>query len=488
MEKYNIVFIMTDTQNQSMVGAYGNQKVDTPNLDLLAQNGFRFDQAYTTCPLCTPARSAIFTGIHPQVNGAWANNIAPAKNIAYMGDIFRQIGYRAAYTGKWHLDGSGYFGDGCAEGGFEFEWWYDGQRYAEDLGEIRFSLYKKAKTPYDLETGGFTEEWIWGHRVTNHAIDFLEKVGSQPFLLVVSYDEPHSPYVAPREYWVKFSPDDIPGSPAYNAPLTGKPFIQQLQRSERHKDTPWSDFNRTLTRFFGCNSFIDREIGRVIQAVEQLHPDNTVIIYTSDHGDMMGAHGLVQKGPMMYQPIVNIPLIIKMPGSTKNNIVHSPVSHIDLLPTMLELAGEESPSILQGTSLLPILTQQSDQVRDNAYISFHRFAINHDDWGGFFPIRCITNGKYKLAINLFDLDEFYDLENDPYELNNQINNANLAEIRNELHISLLAEMDRIRDPFRGYQWHERPWHTIGNRFYFGGARRNAPTGFIFQPKGLEAGE
>ena len=100
-----------------MVGAYGNPAVDTPNLDRLAAEGIRFERAYTACPLCTPARSSIFTGLYPQVNGSWLNNVAPGRNVAMMGQIFKHYGFRAAYTGKWHLDGSAYFGDGVPRGG-----------------------------------------------------------------------------------------------------------------------------------------------------------------------------------------------------------------------------------------------------------------------------------------------------------------------------------------------------------------------------------
>ena len=116
----NFCLIMTDTQNKSMVGAYGQPAVDTPHLDRLAETGLRFERAYTTCPLCTPARSGLFTGTHPPVNGAWCNNIAPSSSIPLLGTIFSQYGYRAAYTGKWHLDGSGYFGDGVPGGGKVF--------------------------------------------------------------------------------------------------------------------------------------------------------------------------------------------------------------------------------------------------------------------------------------------------------------------------------------------------------------------------------
>lgn len=482
----NFCIILTDTQNKSMVGAYGNQSVDTPHLDSLAAEGIRFERAYTACPLCTPARSALFSGLHPPVNGAWCNNMAPAANVPLMGTIMRNYGYRAAYTGKWHLDGSGYFGDGVPGGGFEPDWWYDGMRYARDIGPDLFARYRTSRTPAELREAGFAKEMMWGHRVANQAIDFLDSVGdSDPFLLVVSFDEPHGPHVAPPEYWERFAPNDIPRPPNYNAPLDGKPALQQLQRQQRG-DPDWATSAAGLTRFFGCNSYIDREIGRVLCAIERRHGDDTVVIYTSDHGEMMGAHGLREKGPMMYEEICNVPFIVRMPEGPRGAVSQSLASHIDLLPTILDLAGIEGPESLQGVSLSPVLEDPCTEVRDQVLLSFSRFAINHDDWGGFYPVRCLVENRLKLAVNLLDTDELYDLDHDPHELRNEIASRDHAATRDRLHAALLDEMDRIRDPFRGHAWADRPWGQQRAPFYHGGARRNRPLGFPFEPASLEA--
>ena len=486
----NVCVILTDTQNKSMVGAYGNPRVDTPHLDALAAEGVRFERAYTTCALCTPARSALFSGMHPPVNGAWCNNMAPAANVPLMGTIMRHYGYRAAYTGKWHLDGAGYFGNGVADGGFEPDWWYDGVRYAQEIGPEMFARYRTSRTPAELQEAGFTEETMWGHRVADRAVDFLASVGDDPFVLVVSFDEPHGPHVAPPAYWEAFQPGDIPKPPNYNAPLDGKPALQQLQRRERG-DPDWLESAVGLTRFFGCNSYIDREIGRVLDAIDRWHGDDTVVIYTADHGEMMGAHGLREKGPMVYEEICNIPFIVRLPDGPRGAVSRSLVSHLDLLPTVLDLAGIQPPESLQGVSLRPVLEDTAARVRDHVLMSYTRFAINHDDWGGFYPIRCLVDDRgehrrYKLAINLLDSDELYDLESDPYELRNQIDNPEHADARDRLHATLLDEMDRIRDPFRGHPWAERAWGCPRVPFYHGGARRNRPSGFSFEPASLEA--
>lgn len=473
----NFVLILTDSQSKCLVGAYGQPQVSTPHLDRLAAGGMRFERAYTTSPVCTPARSAIFSGLHPQVNGAFANNLAPHAHLPLMGTIFRQYGYRAAYTGKWHLDGTDYWGAGEADGGFESEWWYDGRRYADSIGPEKFSQYGKLRTPDELDRHGFDASSLWGHGVANRAVDFLHRVGSDPFLLVASFDEPHEPCYAPSDYWRNFSPEDLPAPRNYGSARPGKPGVQQQQAAE-HGEVAWTQFAQEFgTRFGGCNRYVDSEIGRILEAVEKLHPETT-ILFTSDHGDQIGAHGLREKGPMMYEESTNVPLIIRVPEGP-SGVVGSLVSQVDLLPTMLELAGIEVPPALQGTSLVPLLRDPTGHVREQLLVSFNRFAINHDGYGGFYPIRCAIDGRFKLAVNLFDRDEFYDLEADPLEQANRIDAEDLRFERDRLHRWLLAEMDHIRDPMRGTCWSNRPWSRECSIPYSGAPNRPRADGFPF---------
>ena len=457
--------------------------LDTPNLDRLTATGLRFDRAYTTCPRCTPARSAIFSGTHPVTNGAWCNNVPPYATTPLLGTILRHYGYRAAYTGKWHLDGTGYFGDGVPGGGFEPDWWYDGKCYAADIGPETFRHYLSCRTATDLRRAGFTAENIWGHRVANRAIDFLERVGDNRFVLAMSFDEPHGPCVAPPEYWEKFTAADLPPRPNRKPVGADRPLLQQIQQQQAN--TTGMDPSGGL-RFLGYNSFIDREIGCVIDTVQRLHGDDTMIIYTSDHGDMLGAHGLVGKGPMMYEELCNIPFIVRLPGGPQGATTSALASHTDIVPTILDFAGIERPECLQGVSLRPVLENPQGTARETALVSFSRFAINHDDWGEFYPIRCLTDGRHKLVINLFETDELYDLATDPGEMTNLINDPAHHGARDRLHDALLAEMDRIRDPFRSFRWGHRAWRQVRQPFYFGGRRRDRPTGFPFQTKSLEA--
>ena len=185
----------------------------------------------------------------------------------------------------------------------------------------------------------------------------------------------------------------------------------------------------------------------------------------------------------MYEEITNIPFIVRLPGGPSGAVSHALVSHLDLIPTILDLAGIEIPASLHGVSLKSILEDPTANIRDYAMVNFHRFAVNHDSFGEFFPIRCVTDGRYKLAINLMDTDEFYDLEDDPIETQNRINDPKYTAVRDQLHDVLLAEMDRIRDPFRSFHWGDRTWRRARSASYKG-PNRKRPEGFPFEPTGV----
>lgn len=509
---HNLVVIITDTQPTRLVGAYGSEWAQTPNLDRLAAEGIRFDRAYTPCPLCTPARGAMTTGLLPSVNGAWANEMSVGDCHLQMGTIMRELGHRAALVGKWHLDGAGYHGAGVAGGGFEPDFWHDGARYLEQTGHDRHrALVAALNGAADFSQGctpaaaaaarahdpaaalaalDCREEELWGHQVADRAIAFLESVGEQPFVLVVALDEPHGPFLTPPEWQRGF--DAVPAPDNYRASLAGKPAMQQSQADE-YPLGDWDDFLMWRQRHLRCNAWIDRQIGRVMDAVDRLHGDDTVLISTTDHGDMMGSHGLLSKGAMMYEECARIPFIARGPGLPQGARCQVPVSLVDILPTALDLAGHAVPEVLQGCSLTPLFANPAtgQLPREAIQLQFNRFGIYHDGYAGFYPIRCATDGRWKLAINLFDRDELYDLDSDPGECTNLIDDPAAANERDRLHDWLLADMDRIQDPLRGEPWCRRPWRTVApeRRFYGreGRAGLGLPGTFAFDPRGGGSG-
>ena len=480
----NVVLLLTDTQCKRMVGAYGEPVFDTPNLDRLASEGVRFERAYAASPVCTPARGAIFTGLYPQMNGAWANCLTPQRHVPMMGEIVRHHGYRAGYTGKWHLDGSGYDGVGEADGGFEPEWWFDRVNMLNELPDHLRQLYSQKTTVEQLREADFRDEHVFGHRVADRAVDFLENVGDDPFVLVASFDEPHDPWMTPPDWWEYFEADDIPGRPNYCPSMEGKPHLQQVaaqEIAEAHGHPTWRDLVAKRLKFFGCNSYIDREIGRVVDAVDAHHADDTLIIYLSDHGDQLGSHGLHDKGAYMYEETCNVPLIVRSPDGPRGAVSHALASQLDILPTVLDYIGAEIPPSLDGRSLRPVLEDPDAHVHEHVMVSFNRFQLGAAGRGGMWPIRCLVDDRYKLAINLHDRDELYDLKEEPYELTNCIDEPAYARQRDRLHDALLAEMRRSRDPMMNWLFEDRPWRPAAHHYVPApGSSVDRPRGFSFQ--------
>jgi uncharacterized sulfatase len=307
-------------------------------------------------------------------------------------------------------------------------------------------------------------------------VDFLQKQQHDtPFLLVASYDEPHHPYTCPPEFAEAFADYGYPVGPAADDSLHDKPAHQREWAASLRN--PLRQGRLYHPTYFGCNSFVDSEIGRIVTAVRQYAPDNTYIIFTSDHGDMMGAHGLWGKGPVMYEEIIRIPLIIVQPGGAGvNGVNDTPVSHIDLLPTMLDLAGLDVPEIMEGESLRRYLQGAEDSDRQ-VFVGYGRYEIEHDSWGGFQPVRCVVTRQHKLVINLLSSDELYDRENDPAEMVNLIDRPEYAQTRATLHDRLLDWMNEKRDPFRGPCWERRPWRETGRLQWRGQFRPRPADGY-----------
>ena len=453
-EKRQVILVMTDTTRFDMLGCYGNPGMKTPSLDTLCSEGIRFDRAYTTQPVCGPARSAIFTGMFPHLNGAFANHLPLWSGVKTLGQRLTAEGIHCAYIGKWHLDGTDYFGNGKCPDGWDARYWYDMRRYLEELTPEERTASRRGET---CLREGFNADQTFGHRCTQRALDFLEKHGEEDFLLVVSYDEPHDPCLCPAPYNTMYKGYTFPDCPNIRDTLEGKPEYQRLWARDRTRmDRGAITVENAL--YFGCNSFADHEIGRVLGKAGTVAPD-AMVIYTSDHGTSLQNHCLNSKGALVYEEVAKIPLIIK-PGraaAAAGEAYKMPVSHLDLAPTIMERMGVKIPAAFHGKSLAPMFTDVSRRINDCVFVEFTRFENTHDSFGGMQLMRAAINDRHKLSINLLDTDELYDNENDPYEMKNRINDPECGDVRRELHEKILACMNRTLDPLRGYQWLRRPW-------------------------------
>lgn len=449
-----VILIMTDTQRYDMINANVSTGLKTPCLDKLAQEGMRFTKAYTTQPVCQPARAGIFTGLYPHSCNSWTNSTALSQDVKTIGQRLRDHQIRTAYIGKWHLDGGDYFGLGKCPDGWDPDYWYDMKNYLNELTPEERLLSRKTSS---METMDIASEFTYAHRCTDRAVDFLKKHGSEEdFLLCVSYDEPHGPFLCPREYWEMYEDYQFPVSPNVKDTLAGKPDYQKVWAGNRRFQNR-DQITLKDKFYFGCNSFVDAQIGRVLDAIDTYAGSDAVVIYTSDHGEMLESHCLSLKGPAVYEEIAHIPLMMKGPGIQSGSVSDQPVSHINLTPTILDLFNIASPCFFPGKSIMPQALGQVSRVNDYCFIEFGRYEIDHDGFGAFQPLRAVFDGRYKLSINLMSQDEFYDLERDPYEMDNRIEDPAYYEKICQLHDAILENMNVTRDPFRGYYWHLRPW-------------------------------
>lgn len=449
------ILLITDTTRWDMLGCYRDTGIATPHLDRLAAEGMRFERAYTCTPVCGPARAALLSGTWPHGNGGLANGMALAKNAHTLGQRVADAGLRAGYIGKWHLDGTDYFGNGRCPAGWDNGTWYDGRRYLEELSPQDRMRSRDPRTGRDTP---IPSEFTFAHRCSDRAIQFLERYRDSGFLLVVSYDEPHGPSLSPEPYAHAYDEFSFPAGPNVADTLQRKPEHQRVWAGERLR----ADRSAVRVRspgYFGAQSFVDAQIGRVLAAIGRLTPD-ALVCYTSDHGDALESHCLTNKGPAMYDEIARIPLLIRWPGVVPPGSVYRyPASHIDLAPTLLDALGCPVPPFLDGASMLPSLRDPGIRHSEAIFCEYARYEIDHDGFGGFQPLRGIFDGRHKLVINLLSGDELYDLDSDPGEMDNLIDSAGHAAVRDRLHDRLLDWMHASRDPFRGYYWERRPWRA-----------------------------
>ena len=447
-----IIFIMTDTHRWDMLSSI-TPEIKTPNLDRLAEEGVRFDRAYTVSPVSGPARSAIFTGLYPHSNASWGNDMPIADNVKTLGQRLSDNGYHCAYTGKWHLDGTDYFGNGICPQGWDPEYFYDMRMYLEELTREERIKSRLPETNKESIPGEFT----YGHRVTERALKFLEsRTDNDAFFLTVSYDEPHHPFLCPEPYVSMYKDYEWPKNPSHYDNLKNKPSYQQMWAEGRQFENK-DEMTIKHPYYFASLSFIDYEIGRLLKKIDELYPD-ALVIYTSDHGDFLNAHSLKSKGPCVYDDVSRVPFIVRWKGHVPSSLVTTtPISLISVTPTILDAAGVTIPDVIEGSSILKTFTSPVDQPKKPVFMGFGRFEVDHDGFGAFQPLRAVFDGRYKLSINLMSTDELYDLEKDPYELDNLIEDDAHAALRDSLHNLILEHMNETRDPFRGVYWHARPW-------------------------------
>lgn len=446
-----VVVIMGESVRADMLNCARHTGLKTPNLDRLASSGVRFERAYDCQPVCAPARSAAWTGLYPHSNGVWANSLPLGSTVHTIGQHLNDRGVHCAFVGKWHLDGFDYFGTGRPAPGWDPAYWYDMRDYLSELSPADRERSRKMATGQDPT---WKAEDCYAYRCTNRAVDFLAKNRNSDFLFVLAYDEPHGPSLCPKEYSDAYKGYHFPAAPNVNDTLVNKPAEQRVWAAPRlGRQQPPIEAHQ----YFGSHTFVDAQMGRVLDAIDKFVP-GAMVLYTADHGVFLESHRLTDKGAAMYDEITRIPFLVRWPGvAPVGAVCQHPVSQIDLSGTLMEFFGHDVPKTMEGKSMLATLRNPKVKPREEIFIEWGRYEVDHDGFGGFQPIRCVCDGRFKLSIHLMTSDELYDLENDPGELDNLIESPEHAELRNHLHDRLLRWMNETRDPFRGYAWGHRSW-------------------------------
>ncbi len=426
MTKPNVLFFMTDHTNAQALRP--DSPCKTPNLDALAADGVRFHRCYTTNAICSPARASLMTGLYASTHGMWDCTHTqrrewvdvPADRFTYFSHVLADNGYHNGYFGKWHVEQSCKLED--------FGWHdYDGSignspkpPVAEERVTVQTAGYR------DALLAGVTEETT-RHPAVEKGLEYMKthhlRDPDSPFCCFISCSEPHDPYIPPREFLDLYDLDTIELSPSLTDPATDKPeIIRRMQHT--WKGLSPTDWRRMTASYYAVISYLDHEFGRVVDYLKAngLY-DDTIIVFLSDHGDMLGAHGLCTKGVgTAYEEVYNIPLIVKpVNGVSGVEDSRTVVGMVDVAPTLLEACGIGPLADAQGESFLPILNgATADKERSSAYAEFYgqRFVYTQ---------RIVWYENWKYVFSPGGVDELYDLAVDPNELRNLASDPNNHE-------------------------------------------------------------
>lgn len=464
----NFILIQTDQQRRDMIGAYGDRVVRTPTVDRLAAEGVLFENAYTPCPLCGPARASLITGKRPGRHGILFNcesaSFAGSDFIgrhATLAERLRDRGVRSTICGKWHVGTNLPPADCGFEGVFYPQYGYPDAHphylaYLERLGTtfaFRDAVYSRrpdgSQGPLLSAVQEGPEEASVPHYLVDQAIAAVRRsaAAGEPFLVRVDFWGPHTPYIIPERYARMYDPARIAPWPNFEDDLAARPAIQRAMKEYWGvQDFTWDEWSRLVALCYGYATLIDDEVARLLDAAAEAGAaDDTAVFFTSDHGGMVGAHGLCDKGPYLYDETVRVPLIARVPGTPGGRRSKAIVYNYDLMPTILDLAGCPVPDDLDAASLAPILRGEADRARDDddVYLEFHGHQAPYAQ-------RMVRTASAKYIFNPADTDELYDLERDPGELTNLVGRPEHADLLNAMRRRLRARLVQTEDPLLRY--------------------------------------
>ncbi|MHC4915816.1 MAG: sulfatase-like hydrolase/transferase [Planctomycetota bacterium] len=463
----NVVLIMSDQQKASSLPLYGNGIVRAPNLERLAASGCLFTRAFTSCPLCVPARVSTFTGQYPSAHGSLDNNELMFPGKRHLLRLLKEAGYVAGLAGKNHCfrDEEVALFDSVAECSHR----------GPDVSDEPYAAARR----FIVETPDLKGCWTWAvnpnppeslgtHWITDRAIEFVEAQRDRPFFLWYSIGDPHIPFQTAEPYASMYPPGDVDMPPQREGEMEGKPRAQRIDRHVmRGDDVDEERVRRIRSIYYGMNTYVDDEVGRFLSRLDELGlAEDTLVIYTSDHGEYLGEHRMIRKSKSAYDCLTHVPFILRGPGVPAGGSRGEFVGLEDVMPTVLRAAGLEVPAEVQGRDLGALLRGEDFADRGLAYVEYGGqtepwpegrpydvcSAPDSSDWsprlkvGGHGKMRAVRTEKWKLAVYVNDTPELYDLEKDPGELENVYGRPGTEEVTARLTALLLEQMMRTANP------------------------------------------
>jgi len=438
MKRPNTLLVVTDQQQGQVTER--SSPVHLPNLRRLANEGVQFDRAYTCCAVCSPARASLYSSYYPHQHGVLtvvhsrpAITLLNHRPMRYFTHELREQGYLQSLVGRWHVTADEDPSVGRYDTVIKTD---DYKRWLGELGidpthpdslRDRVFVRRPGWNDWVLSAQVAHDELLFDGWVGDRGVQELGRLCDQdrPWHLTVGFFGPHDPYMCPERIERMYPTDEIPRPPGYDEDPTGEPEVYARHRRHNWDGIPWEQQAKSIARYYGACTFIDEHLGRMLDVLDRTgQADNTLVIFTSDHGDMLGAHGVYLKSPFPFEPAWRIPLVVRLPGAIPAT---APVTDrfagiCDIAPTILRAAGAEVWGDAQGAPLQDVLAQDPPgEDRKSFYGEFH---------GGeyYFTQRIVWGLRYKLVFNTFAQDELYDLEEDPHEMYNRIDDSELSDV------------------------------------------------------------
>jgi arylsulfatase A-like enzyme len=410
---YNLVIIQTDEHHYGTLGCYGEKIVGTPNIDWLASNGALCTSFYATTPVCSPSRAAFVSGRYPQKTPVVNNNIPLDDSVVTFAEILRRHGYATGYAGKWHLDGAG-----KPQWAPKRKFGFEDNRFMFNRGHWKKLVDSKdgprvgsrnanGKPNYSLNGANektFSTDWL-----TSKAINFIQTNHDKPFCYMLSIPDPHGPNTVRAPYDSMYADVKVP------IPATLKKVLAKTPAWGRSAGVTAAQLRKSMPLYFGMVKCIDDNLGRLLTTLRERDLiDRTIIIFTSDHGDLCGEHGRLNKG-VPYEGSARIPFIVCCPGKIKPaTVCDEALSCVDFLPTAMRLMDVTVKHEIDGRDASPLLTGNDADWED---IAFLRSTSGGPPW------LCGVTKRFKLVYSAADKPWLIDMQDDPKELINRFGDA-----------------------------------------------------------------